>query len=364
MLKGTYMKKTNKYRILILYAEVMEYLLTGINQFKKDFPESEILLFELDNKKLTNFQFYTDNFHYKKKSEYNNYKDFLSVCESFNPSLVLVSGRMDRHYLRVSRSMKKKGIYTVTLQDTQYNISIRQSIIRTFSLVIYKRYFCGFWGAGSLQTAFGLSLGFSSDNIFEGVYTANTNVFKYQKSYKKSDEIGKTIVYVGRFAEEKNFKLLISLFIKLNKEFKNIHKLILIGGQESFEYGDQIKSYPFMSSKELIEYTKDADIFCLPSKNEPWGVVIHEFSLLGFPLLLSNRCGANTKFLINGFNGYSFDPYDSKDFERNLKKMLNLNSDDLQQCGIRSNQLGSKHSPQVWAATLYSILLKAEDNRL
>lgn len=40
-----------KIKILILYAEVMGYLLAGIDEYLKQFKNTEILLFELDKQK-------------------------------------------------------------------------------------------------------------------------------------------------------------------------------------------------------------------------------------------------------------------------------------------------------------------------
>lgn len=354
------MFKKRQTRILILYAEVMEYLLTGIKQFKLDVPDSEILLFELNDRKLTSFTFQTSDFKHYKKTDFSSYQKFLNVCESFNPSVVLVSGRMNSHYLKLARNMKKKGVYTVTLQDTQYNRGIRQTIIRIFSKLLYKRNFCGFWGAGSLQTAFGLSLGFAPHDIFEGVYTANSNVFKYVEKEKENIKLGKTIIYVGRFSEEKNYKKLIEVFKKINLKYNQVHNLILIGAKEDQNYdSDNVKSYPFMSSNDLIELASEADIFCLPSKAEPWGVVVHEFSLLGLALLLSNRCGANSKFLINGFNGLSFDPFDDSDFEVKMTQMIEMDNLQLKLFGKRSRFLGNSINPDIWSATLQSIILKS-----
>jgi glycosyltransferase involved in cell wall biosynthesis len=350
-----------KHRILILYAEVMEYFLTGILQFENDFPDIEILLFELDERKLTSYKFESNKFVYKKKSDFKTYNNFKKVCLNFDPDLLLVSGRMHPHYIRIAREMKNTGVYTVTLQDTQYNNSFRQLIIRLFSNYLYKKNFNGFWGAGSLQTAFALSLGYTVDNIFEGVYSANTNVFKQKDYFQIKNNSNKTIIYVGRFADEKNFNMLIEIFQKVNRDFNNIHQLYLIGSSDFQIDDNQIKIFPFTSSIDIIKYATNADIFCLPSKSEPWGLVIHEFASLGLPLLLSNKCGANKKFLINGFNGYEFDPFDKIDFEKKMRILLKLSNEKLKYLGANSNFLGLQHNAKIWSATLWSILLKAKN---
>lgn len=360
------MVHSSKPRILILYAEVMDYLLAGIQQYKSDFPESEILLFELDRKKLTPFTFRPEGFAYEKKSDYSSFSDFYARCTSFKPDIVLVSGRMDEHYLKVAKKFKKDGVYTVTLQDTQFEQSLRQKIIRTFSTVLYRQYFRGFWGAGSPQTAFGYSLGFNSMDIFEGIYTANKDIFNVKRNFSNSNDKSKRILFVGRFSKEKNIKRLIAAFISVNEDLGNNHELLLIGDgplRDSIKDDKKIKILPFEKGQELAIISKSVDIFCLPSLYEPWGLVIHEFALAGLPLLLSQKCGAKTKFLIEGFNGLSFDPYDLDSFKTSMKKLLLLDKPTLVKMGVNSNYLGLKYSPKDWAMTLNSLILRADNWR-
>lgn len=355
------MKGFSKPRILILYAEVMEYLLAGINQYKKDYPNAEVLLFELDEVKLTKFSFNAENFIFKRKSDYCDYSKFREACLSFKPDIVLISGRMNRHYLKVAKELKNNNVYTVTLQDTIYVNTIRQNIIRMFSRILYRKYFKGFWGAGSPQVAFGYSLGFTSNNIFEGLFTANSNFFNPTVRAKIEGCNKKKVLYVGRFSEEKNLQKLIAAFTTINEELGNIHELLLVGDgplRNELDGNENLKIYPFMTSDELIEVARSADIFCLPSKRDAWGVVIHEFALIGLPLILSNRCGANSKFLIEGFNGYSFDPFNTESIQKVLKKILMMDNLSLKRMGENSNYLGLKYSPEDWSNVLNSIYVR------
>ena len=72
-----------------------------------------------------------------------------------------------------------------------------------------------------------------------------------------------------------------------------------------------------MSQDQLQSFVSEVDIFCLPSLIEPWGVVVHEFASMGLLLLLFKNVGSGTEFLINGYNGFSFDPESSEDFIEN-----------------------------------------------
>lgn len=46
----------------------------------------------------------------------------------------------------------------------------------------------------------------------------------------------------------------------------------------------------------MTNLMKQCGVFILPSRIEPWGVVVHEFSAAGFPLLLSDQVGSAESF--------------------------------------------------------------------
>lgn len=273
---------------------------------------------------------------------------------------------MNPHYLRIARHFKQNGIYTVTLQDTQYESSLRQYIIRTLSYFLYKRNFNGFWGAGSPQTAFAYSLGFQKQDIFEGVYTADLSTFLKPNKLSKTTTNGyKTILYAGRFSSEKNILLLVEAFLSINRSHGNVHKLILVGDgplKSQIKSNKSIEIYPFMSAYELSHLVSDKNInaFCLPSLYEPWGLVVHEFAAAGLSLIISNRCGAGTKFFIEGYNGFSFDPTNFESLLRALNSFINLTESEATLMGNNSHSLAQQITPTTWAATLWSIVIRSK----
>lgn len=50
----------------------------------------------------------------------------------------------------------------------------------------------------------------------------------------------------------------------------------------------------FLNQKELAKAYMSADVFCLPSRFEPWGLVVNEAIALGTPVVVTDICGVAT----------------------------------------------------------------------
>ncbi len=61
---------------------------------------------------------------------------------------------------------------------------------------------------------------------------------------------------------------------------------------------------------ELPPIWAAADLFCLPSVHEPWGVVVNEAMAARLPVVLSDRVGAAADLLVDGRNGRLVPPSD------------------------------------------------------
>ena len=59
----------------------------------------------------------------------------------------------------------------------------------------------------------------------------------------------------------------------------------------------------FRQGEELLAVYAAADLFVLPSRQEPWGVVVNEAAAAGLPLLVSDAVGAGRDLVEPGGNG-------------------------------------------------------------
>lgn len=138
-----------------------------------------------------------------------------------------------------------------------------------------------------------------------------------KKSKEKSDVILSksdiNFVSVGRLHIQKGYDILIEVVHDLNKSNflpKNFKLRIYGDGPEKFTLNSLIRKYHLEDKIYLLgkvmnpyKYVKNSDLFILPSRYEPFGLVIIESMTLGVPVLATEN-HATSKIIQNRKNGY------------------------------------------------------------
>jgi glycosyltransferase involved in cell wall biosynthesis len=62
----------------------------------------------------------------------------------------------------------------------------------------------------------------------------------------------------------------------------------------------------FQNQSVLPRYLHLADVFVLPSRHEPWGLIVNEAMAAGCPVLVSSDVGSGPDLVTNGVEGYSY----------------------------------------------------------
>lgn len=176
------------------------------------------------------------------------------------------------------------------------------------------------YASGKSQRKITDSLGFNGNTII----TKGVGIFNYisQPTYNPRKEV-KKFFYVGRFVEVKNLKMLISVFNSLAQ-----YQLYLAGfGEQEEELKAMAKeNIHFMGAienKKLTAIYQQMDVFVLPSKIEPWGLVVEEALNNGLPVIVSNRVGCAEE-IINESNGLIFQYNNPEDLTRVILKMSDI----------------------------------------
>lgn len=340
---------------VFLYTEIAEYFLACCNRLAA-YGEVHIIRWPVN--KEAPFRFEVDpKLKLYTKSDYT-LPQLQDLVDSLKPDVLICSGWIDKDYLKVSKRYFKK-IPTVMTCDTHWTGSFKQQLARVISRFTLLRIFSHAWVPGNIQRTYALKLGFDTNRIHKGFYSCDLSFFNDVYNAQRPEKqvaFPKRFLYVGRYYEFKGIRELWQAFIELQKEQASEWELWCLGaGDLEPAQHPNIRHFGFVQPKDLGKYTSQTGVFILPSRFEPWGVVVHEFAASGFPLLLSNQVGAGDTFLEEGRNGYGFTSGGVNHIKEQMKKVIALTDAQLLEMGSRSHERAQAISPDTWVNTLLSI---------
>jgi len=346
--------------IFFFWAEVTGYLFATQREIIKSYNVSiSILHWNTVNINSTKYKTIAyRGIHYYNKDKYTN-DEILSILEKINPQIIVISAWMDKDYLIILRKYYKshKNIIIVSGLDSQWKGNLKQIFGLFYFRIFYKKYFHFLWVSGKPQYVFARLLGYPYNKILSDLYSCDTSLFNAQSVFTKR------FIFVGRFINVKFIKELVDTFLLLPYDIQKEWPLVLIGSGSELGYLKQrqtshIHIHEFMQPGELQTELLKGGFAILPSIDEPWGVVVHEFATLGLPLLLSSACGSSTEFLIPGFNGFLFEAGNSESLYKYLNKISSLSTEECISMGNNSKILSCRISSMTSANTLMSVLYR------
>ena len=189
--------------------------------------------------------------------------------------------------------------------------------------------------------------GVDNERIAEGSYSADATLYFNGRPLRERE---RRIIYVGQFVCRKNVVRMVRAFESAAKKAGGGWTLELYGSGglrsrlDALSVGVNASLSSCSSRVEINDYVRSellaplyrrARIFCLPSLEEHWGLVVHEAALSGCVLLLSRTVRAAAD-LLGGktgkdqyVNGFSFDPYSTKGLETAMLSAMTMDDASL-----------------------------------
>lgn len=360
-------------KVLYLYTEVMGYNLPIFERLVTHY-DAAVDVVHWNQNKLTPFvPDPASGVKYHERSSFTQ-QGLLDFAEVLSPDLVYVSGWMDKGYLPVIKKLKALGTPIVVGLDTQWTGSLRQQIgSRLIKWIYKKRYFSYALVPGPMQYEYAARIGFGKTEILCHLLSGNSGLFKQAAQSLQHDKqvnYPKNFLYVGRFAQTKGIDILLQAFELYRTQCGGDWTLTCIGNgpmanlleRAQQKYPEAITLKAFSSQAALVEQARNAGAFVLPSREDPWGVVVHEFATAGLPLILSEFVGARPQFLIDGMNGYTFHQNSPEQLALQMHKIATSTTEQLVEMGRVSAHLGACLNPEISAASLMAAQNRADLN--
>lgn len=186
----------------------------------------------------------------------------------------------------------------------------------------------------------------------------NKIAVRKQLGFNASDFI---VLFVGNVVWRKGLHYLVSAFEQLSME----NKLVIVGLRDKkFEKwlekkGDErILNVGHIPINELAKYFSAADVLCVPSINEPFGLVYAEACCFGLPCIACKGTGAE-EIIENGFNGFLARKRSVKELKEALEKLKDrkLRARFSKNAKLKAKQLCWKRSAEK-VLKIYNELIK------
>jgi glycosyltransferase involved in cell wall biosynthesis len=274
---------------------------------------------------------------------------------SLNPDVIIING-----YAHVTcwagffwaKSNRKKLILWSASNEHDKERSLSKEKLKGF---LVKR--CDAANVyGTRSKDYLVKLGMKEDNIFiTGNITNNGYYYKAAMKLREDRAIlchklgipHHNFLYIGRFSDEKNILRLLYAYKNLSDLNPCTWGLILVGsGPEHKLIESYIKEHSiknvflpgFKQKEEIPQYLAVSDVLVLPSISEPWGLVVNEAMAAGLPVLVSERCGCYPDIVIDGSNGFSFNPSSTEELYGLMKNVVEREYD-LEKMGYASLEI-------------------------
>jgi|GEM_PF-6979732 len=139
------------------------------------------------------------------------------------------------------------------------------------------------------------------------------------------------LLMVASFTETKGHDLLLEAARLLVNQGITNFKFHFVGTHDPTWLAELIKEKelsPYfeilgvLKGEALFEEFRNSDVFVLSSRGDTFGVVVHEASAFGMPLIISKFAGASSVLVDEGKNGYVINPYESRQFAEKLGLLI------------------------------------------
>ena len=347
-------------KVLVLYSEMAGYFLACVRHHVAHCGgEFHIVRWPVNPEAPFQFKDSPGITYYERRDMDN--AALLKLGERVQPDVVYVAGWIDRPYLKIARHFKRKGVPVVAAFDAQWHGHFRQRVATWASPWFIRPCFSHAWVPGLWQYEYARRLGFPRENIEIGMYAADVSPFEavYEEvQATKAQDYPKKFLFVGRLHEIKGLWELLGAWKNLRDEGQTDWELDVYGAGP---LRDQLPALPGLTVRDFVQpaalpgLTRDAGVYLLPSRYDPWAVTLHEFTAAGLPVIVSDTTGAATAFLRPGYNGWLHHASDQASLQEALRSAMDTDPAILFEMGRRSQELSRQISPATWAATLNKI---------
>lgn len=173
-------------------------------------------------------------------------------------------------------------------------------------------------------------------DYFNLPYFSNLERFKIRRSTNGDSTSERVFIYSGALILRKGVDVLAQSFEKLVRDGHKIRLRIVGDGplcsglQRSLSgISHRVDFVGFKDWKELPQQYAEAQILCVPSRYDGWGLVVPEGLAAGLPVIATDRMGAALEFVETDRNGWLVQAGDPGALTSAMTKAASMSTDEL-----------------------------------
>jgi 1,2-diacylglycerol 3-alpha-glucosyltransferase len=254
----------------------------------------------------------------------------------------------------------------------------RYALAESIKRIVVSLFSAGLAG-GQLQMEYLIALGLPRNRVFTGYDVVDNEHFRQNGEEVRSQASEARRKYglpenyflaSARFVPKKNLPTLICAYARYRQLAGNrddgqrtTHNgpwdLVLLGDGllradlcrliSDLRLDGHVHLPGFVQYRELPAYYALADVFVHASITEQWGLVVNEAMATGLPVIVSNRCGCVPDLVVEGKNGFTFDPKSVKSLGKLMLDMCRLSKRRLEEMRGESRRIIEGFTPSHFA---------------
>jgi glycosyltransferase involved in cell wall biosynthesis len=325
---------------------------------------AQVLLYSL---KKTGFKFniLTTNYNYCQLRYKELFSEIIIIEENKKykwqdlnlniPRVFFKTGWAYHSFNSLAEEVSSNGGKVISLVDNIRKYNFRQFIGRIIYRFFIKNKSNMIWVPGNSSALLMRYFGESESKIIQGLYCADTNIYKYEIPIEKRSN---KIVFIGQLIDRKSILNLVSGFRALKNELHNWELKIIGDGylrnqvNENLDHNITLLEY---SDPEFIaKILNTSKVLILPSVEEHWGVVIHEAVRCGCLVITTEHTGA-VMDLLNHRNSILLKDSSINEIKNGFRQMLKLSNADWEGVILENQIQGSKFTIEKWIINFKNI---------
>ena len=219
------------------------------------------------------------------------------------------------------------------------------------------------WGIGQFAID-GYRKEFGSDRAYFNLpYFSDLQRFNVSEREEHQERV---FLFSGSLIARKGVDLLAAAFVRLARGRSHVRLKIVGDGelrqsvmQKLQPVGERIEFVGFKDWHELPAEYATADVLCVPSRYDGWGLVVPEGLASGLAVIATDRMGAALEFVENGRNGWLIAAGDEDALFEAMREAASLSLSDLRK---QARESVSGHTLANGAARFTHYSLETIDN--